>query len=376
MKFDQFYMARALKLAERGRYSTQPNPRVGCVIVKDGEIVGEGFHQAAGEAHAEVIALAQAGPLARGADVFVTLEPCSHYGRTAPCADALIKAHPSRVVVAMTDPNPLVSGQGIKKLELEGIKVRGGVCEVQARQLNRGFIQRMQTGRPFVSLKLATSLDGRVAMRSGESTWITSQAARKDVHRLRLENCAIITGINTVQADDPRMTVRLSDGDIPQAYTLGKRQPVRVVLDSGMRLAQDAAIRQPPGETWQLVSQEVIPRLAGNNVIGMPMKDRRLELNAVLHYLGEQKMNNVLVEAGGTLAAAFIKAELVDELVVYQSPDIMGASAQAMIKLPEIVNMHEKIEFEYQDLRKIGRDLKLTLIRRGLSATQLTSKHD
>lgn len=361
MKLDQFYMARALKLAERGRYSTQPNPRVGCVIVKEGEIVGEGFHQAAGEAHAEIMALAQAGPLARGADVFVTLEPCSHSGRTAPCADALIKTHPSRVVVAMTDPNPLVSGQGIKKLEMQGIKVRNGVCEAQARQLNRGFIQRMQTGRPFVTLKLATSLDGRVAMRSGESTWITSQAARKDVHRLRLENCAIVTGINTVLADDPRMTVRLSSEDIPRTYVLSERQPIRVVLDSGMRLAQDAAIRQLPGDIWQLVSQEAIRGLADGNVIAMPIVDGRLDLDAVLRYLGEQQMNNVLVEAGGTLAAAFLKAELVDELVVYQSPDIMGASAQAMINLPEILKMSEKIEFQYQDLRKIGRDLKLTL---------------
>jgi diaminohydroxyphosphoribosylaminopyrimidine deaminase/5-amino-6-(5-phosphoribosylamino)uracil reductase len=362
MKLDQYYMARALKLAERGRYSTQPNPRVGCVIVKDGEIVGEGFHQAAGEAHAEIIALAQAGPLARGADVFVTLEPCSHFGKTAPCADALVKAHPSRVVVAMADPNPLVSGQGIRKLEMQGIKVRSGVCEAQARRLNRGFIQRMQTGRPFVTLKLATSLDGRVAMQSGESTWITSQAARKDVHRLRLENCAIVTGINTVLADDPRMTVRLSDDAIPQACFLSKRQPVRVVLDSGIRLAQDAAIRQPPGEAWQLVSEEANRDLADKKVIAMPIVGGRLDLHAVLYYLGEQQMNNVLVEAGGTLAAAFIKAGLVDELVVYQSPDIMGASAQAMVNLPEILKMSKKIEFEYQDLRKIGRDLKLTLI--------------
>ncbi len=363
MKSDQFFMAHALKLAERGRYSTQPNPRVGCVIVKDGKIVGEGFHQTAGEAHAEIIALAQAGALAHGSDVFITLEPCSHQGRTPPCADALIKARPSKVVIAMTDPNPLVSGQGIEKLQTQGISVRSGVCETEARQLNRGFSKRMQTGLPFVTLKLATSLDGRVAMKSGESTWISSEAARKDVHRLRLESCAIVTGINTVLADDPKMTVRLQPADIASSYFLGARQPVRVVLDSRQRMPQDAAIRQQPGETWQMVSQTANTEQQNTRVITLPAPDGRLDLVSVLAYLGEQQINNVLVEAGGTLAAGFVKAGLIDELVVYQSPDIMGASAQAMINLPEILKMSEKIRFEYQDLRKIGRDLKLTLIK-------------
>ena len=361
MKSDPFYMARALKLAERGRYSTQPNPRVGCVIVKDDKIVGEGFHQAAGEAHAEINALEQAGTLARGADIFVTLEPCSHHGRTPPCAEALIKAHPSRVVVAMTDPNPLVSGQGIKKLESQGITVRSGVCRAEAKQLNRGFIKRMQTERPFVTLKLASSLDGRIAMQSGESAWITSDVARKDVHRLRLENCIILTGINTVLADDPRMSVRLAAGDLSEAYYISERQPYRAVLDSRKRLPDDAAILQGPGQTWQLVVGNEKHDLSGENVIAFPAVNGRLDLKAILDYLGEQQFNNVLVEAGGTLAAEFMILGLLDELVVYQSPDIMGASAQAMINLPEILKMNEKIEFEYQDLRKIGRDLKLIL---------------
>ncbi len=367
MKSDQFYMARALKLAERGRYSTQPNPRVGCVIVKDGEIVGEGFHRVAGEVHAEINALEQAGSLAREADIFVTLEPCSHHGRTPPCADALIKAQPSRVIVAMTDPNPLVSGQGIKKLEAQGILVNGGVCEAEAKQLNRGFIKRMQNGRPFVTLKLACSLDGRIAMQSGESAWITSDAARKDVHRLRLENCAILTGINTVLADNPRMTVRLSAGDIPEDYHISGRQPYRAVLDSRKRLPVDAAILQAPGQTWQLVASNENHASAGGDGIAFAVVNGRLDLTAILDYLGEQKINNVLVEAGGTLAAEFIKSGLVNELVVYQSPDIMGSSAQAMINLPKILKMNEKIEFEYQDLRKIGRDLKLTLIPSNLN---------
>ncbi len=361
MNPDQFYMAHALKLAERGRYSTQPNPRVGCVIVKDGKIVGEGFHQAAGEAHAEIIALAQAGPLARGADVFVSLEPCSHHGRTPPCADAIIEASPSRVVVAMTDPNPLVSGQGVKKLEAQGMTVRIGVCETEARLLNRGFIKRMQTGMPFVTVKLATSLDGRVAIQSGESNWITSDAARRDVHRLRLENCAIVTGINTVLADDPQMTVRLKANDLAHSYYQSERQPKRVVLDSQQRMPSKAAIRRQPGEIWQLVTEGKKVDSQDVRVVVLPTSDGRLDLASVLAYLGDQQMNNIMVEAGGTLAAGFIKAGLVDELIVYQSPDIMGASAQAMINLPEILKMSEKIRFEYQDLRKIGRDLKLTL---------------
>jgi len=361
MKSDQFYMARALKLAELGRYSTQPNPRVGCVIVKNGRIIGEGFHQQTGQAHAEIIALDQAGAAVQGADIYVSLEPCSHRGRTAPCAEAVVRAQPARVVVAMTDPNPLVSGRGIAKLESNGIRVQSGVCELEARQLNRGFIKRMQAGLPFLSLKLATSLDGRVAMQSGESVWITSPAARRDVHRLRLEQCAIITGINTVLADDPKMTVRLQDGDLPQNYSLSNRQPVRVVLDSQNRLPRDAAIRRQVGETWQMVAEGGENNVEEGTIIPMPRAGEHLDLQAVLAYLGKQQMNNVLVEAGGTLAAAFIKAGLVDELVVYQSPDIMGASARAMVNLPEILKMSEKIKFEYQDLRKIGRDLKLTL---------------
>jgi len=362
MKPDQFYMARALKLAERGRYSTQPNPRVGCVIVKADRIVGEGFHQFAGCKHAEIIALAQAGSMAHDATVFVSLEPCSHQGKTPPCADALIDAGVACVVVAMQDPNPLVSGQGIERLEMRGISVRSGVCEAEARVLNRGFIKRMQSGFPFVTLKLAASLDGRVAMQSGESAWITSSAARTDVHRLRLESCAIVTGINTVLADDPRLTVRLHAGDIAQEYFCDARQPVRVVLDSRQLMPENAAITQQPGETWQVVSEDIEPGSQGMRVIPVRTVDGRLDLAAVLAYLGTQQMNNVLVEAGGTLAAGFVKAGLVDELVVYQSPDIMGSSAQAMFNLPEMLKMSEKIRFEYQDLRKIGRDLKLTLV--------------
>ena len=361
---DEYYMAMALRLAERGRYSTQPNPRVGCVIVRDGEIVGQGFHQRAGEAHAEINALAQAGNLADGADVYVSLEPCSHHGRTPPCAEALIRAKVARVVVAMMDPNPLVSGKGMALLEQAGVNIRTGVCERDAQQLNLGFIKRMRTGRPLVRLKIATSLDGKIAMSSGESAWITSVAARADVHRLRLDSCAVLTGINTVSIDDPQFTVRLAAEDIGSAYTRTDRSPVRVVLDSRQRLGKEAKILQQPGETWQLIADhgEPLAHAGATRLIPLPASKDGLDLHAVLDYLGEQQINNVLVEAGAKLAAAFIKAGLVDELIVYQSPDIMGSSAYSMFNLPEILKMSEKIRFEYRDLRRIGRDLKLVLL--------------
>ena len=355
-------MARALRLAEFGRYSSQPNPRVGCVIVRDGQIVGEGFHQEAGQAHAEINALAEAGDQARGADIYVTLEPCSHHGRTPPCADRLIEAQPARVVVAMQDPNPVVAGSGIQKLRAAGIEVITGVCDIDARQLNRGFIKRMQEGRPFVTLKLASSLDGRIAMSSGESAWITSAAARRDVHRLRLEHCAIMTGINTVLADDARLTARLDTEDVAPGYVLNRRQPTRVVLDSRGRLPATSALLGQPGETWQFTAQTEAQSKVADRSVALPDENGAIDLSAALEYLGGQEINQLLVETGGNLAASFIGQGLVDELVVYQSPDVMGASAQAMINLPDILKMSEKIKFEYRDLRKIGRDLKLTLI--------------
>ncbi len=360
---DQSYMARALQLAERGRYSTQPNPRVGCVIVKNNQIIGEGFHQRAGEPHAEILALRQAGDAVNGADVYVTLEPCSHHGKTPPCADSLIDAQAKRVVIAMRDPNPKVAGEGIQKLQAAGIDTKLDVGKAPAKQLNRGYIKRMLTGVPFVTLKLATSLDGRIAMQSGESTWITSAAARKEVHRMRLESCAVITGINTVIADNPQFTVRLDSDDIDSTYHLAKRQPVRIVLDRQGRLTEKAAICQQSGATWQVIGENagVKENKAVDKIIALEQANKQIDLQALLNYLGQQEMNNVMVEAGGTLAASFIKAGLVDELVVFQSPDIMGASAQAMINLPEIQKMNEKVQFEYQDLRKIGRDLKLVL---------------
>lgn len=366
MRDDEYYMSMALRLAERGRYSTQPNPRVGCVIVAGDKIVGQGFHQRAGEAHAEINALAQAGEEATGATAYVTLEPCSHHGRTPPCAEALIRARVARVVVAMTDPNPLVAGKGITLLEQAGVMIRSGVCQQDAQQLNQGFVKRMRTGRPYVRLKIAASLDGKIAMSSGESVWITSSVARTDVHRLRLDSCAVLTGINTVLIDDPQFTVRLGPDDIAPRYTRTERSPVRVVLDSRQRLGTQAKILEQPGETWQLIGEDIEPRaMSGvgvSRLVPLATRDDGLDLHAVLAYLGAQQLNNVLVEAGAKLAAAFIKAGLVDELIVYQSPDIMGSSAYSMFNLPEILKMSEKIQFEYRDLRKIGRDLKLVLL--------------
>jgi len=366
MRRDEHYMALALRLAERGRYSTQPNPRVGCVIVRDGKIVGQGFHQVSGEAHAEIEALKQADDQAAGADVYVSLEPCSHYGRTPPCAEALIRANVSRVVVAMRDPNPLVSGKGIALLEQAGIKTRIGVCEQDAQQLNKGFVKRMHSGRPLLRLKLATSLDGKIAMSSGESKWITSSAARADVHRLRLDSCAVLTGINTVTIDDPQFTVRLAPEDIDSTYVRTERSPLRVVLDSRQQLKASAKILHQPGETWQIIAHDIDPssNTGAARVVPLDASDDGLNLHAVLDYLGEQQINNVLVEAGAKLAAGFMKAGLVDELIVYQSPDIMGSSAYSMFNLPEILKMSEKIRFEYHDLRKIGGDLKLVLLPR------------
>lgn len=363
MNSDHRYMARALQLAERGRYSTQPNPRVGCVIVKDDHIIGEGFHQRAGAPHAEVHALEQAGGAVKGSDIYITLEPCSHQGRTPACADALVQAQPKRVVMAMTDPNPLVSGKGLARLQAAGIKTLVGVNEQAATQLNRGFIKRMLTGKPFVTLKSATSLDGRIAMRSGESAWITSSAARREVHRMRLESCAVVTGINTVLVDDPQFTVRLEPGDIDAEYYQTARQPIRVVLDRRARLSKAAAICKHKGETWHITAEGSNAPLnnAADRSIQLALENQQIDLHALQSYLGEQEINNVLIEAGGTLAASFIRAGLVDEWVVFQSPDIMGASAQPMLNIAEIQEMNKIIRFEYQDLRKIGRDLKLVL---------------
>lgn len=369
-------MARALQLARRGRYTTQPNPRVGCVLLRDGVVVGEGWHERAGTPHAEVHALRAAGARARGATAYVTLEPCSHHGRTPPCADALIAAQVARVVVAMTDPNPLVAGQGLAKLRNAGIAVEVGVLEAEAQALNEGFVRRMTTGRPLVRLKLAQSLDGRTAMRSGESQWITGPAARRDVQRLRAQSGAVITGVETVLADDPALTVRVADWtDWPA--DLAPVQPLRVVLDSRLRTPTTARLFATGGPVVIATVAESVDaqpdavaalRVAGAEVWALPADAAgRVDLAALLERLGQAQVNEALVETGPTLAGAFVAQGLVDELVLYQAPTLLGSDARPLLDLP-LMRMAEQRRLRVIEQRQVGDDVKLVL--RFLASTQ------
>lgn len=352
-----FWMQQALALAARGRYTTRPNPMVGCVIVKNGHKVGEGWHQYAGQPHAEVYALRQAGLAAQGATAYVTLEPCAHQGRTPPCADALIAAGITEVVVACLDPNPLVAGQGIARLEAAGIKCHHGILEAEAKQLNAGFLRAITGGLPWVRLKMAISLDGRVAMANGESKWITSSQARQAVQQDRARAGAIITGSGTVLADDPQLNVRKL-ADLPEGISLENiPQPLRVVLDRRGRLT---------GHHWQLMQQP-----AGLIICGpMPIEPvaqvtywPSQALSALLLKLAqEQQVREVLVEAGSHLATAFLQENLVDELIIYQAPVLLGSSAQPMTQL-QIAHLAERLQFECVDQQPCGLDLRLVLRR-------------
>jgi len=360
-------MARAIHLAERGLYTTHPNPRVGCVLVRDGEVVGEGFHRRAGEPHAERNALAQAGDSARGATAYVTLEPCSHQGRTPPCSEGLIEAGVARVVVAMEDPNPLVAGQGIEALREAGIALDTGLMETQAQALNPGFIKRMRRGRPWVRCKLAMSLDGRTAMASGESQWITGEAARQDVQHLRARSDAIVTGIGTVVADDPSMNVRIGSealrGMESDAYRL---QPLRVVLDPALQISPAARLLRLPGRAL-VVGREAAPpgrrealRRAGVKVEQLPGEAGKIDLDALLQYLAGRQINEVLIEAGPTLAGATLQANVVDELIIYAAPHIMGDDARGLFRLPGLERMRDRIDLRIQDLRMVGSDIRIS----------------
>ena len=355
---DHELMARALRLARRGRCTTDPNPAVGCVIVNDGEIVGEGWHERAGEAHAEVRALQRAGTRARGATVYVTLEPCSHHGRTPPCSDALIDAGVARVVVAMRDPNPQVAGEGLRKLEAAGIEVVHGIMQEQAEDLNRGFIRRMRDDRPHVVCKLAMSMDGRTAMASGESRWITSAAARRDVHRLRACSSAIMTGIGTVLADDPAMTARHEDG------SLHDRQPLRIVLDPRLSTPPQAKILRQPGRTLIITAirepdVEHPLREAGAEILCMPGRGDFIDLAGLMEYLATEEINTVLLETGATLSGAMLQAGLIDELIVYMAPHLMGDGARALFNLPGLERMEQRIGLTIHDIRAIGDDWRI-----------------
>ncbi len=355
---DHRYMARALRLAARGLYTTDPNPRVGCVLVNDGQVVGEGWHQFAGGPHAEINALAQAGNAAAGATAFVTLEPCCHQGRTPPCSDALIEAGVQRVVFAQQDPNPRVAGKGAARLQAAGITVASGVLAAEAVRLNPGFTRRMQSGRPWVRCKLAMSLDGRTAMASGESQWITGAQARRDVHRLRARSSAILTGIGTVLADDPSLTARPEDTDVEI------RQPLRVILDSGLRMPASTRLLGLPGETLVVSGADttVPPGIEGDavSVLRVPLVSGRPDLAAVLQHLGSLEINEVHVEAGATLSGALLQAGLVDELVIYMAPHLMGDAARGLFALPGLEQMADRVELVITDIRAIGEDWRIT----------------
>ncbi len=356
---DHKYMAQALRLAEKGLYTTSPNPRVGCVIVQNDQVVGNGWHEKAGQPHAEINALLMAGDRARNATVYVTLEPCSHHGRTPPCVEALIRATVSRVVIAMEDPNPLVLGSGIETLKNAGITVQTGLLQDQAHALNPGFVKRMRYGRPWVRLKTAVSLDGKTALRNGSSQWITGEAARKDGHRWRARSCAIMTGIGTVLADDAQLTVR----HLPVA-----RQPKKIIIDNRLQIPLDAEILQ--GETVfiftaahdQAQKIEAFEKTGTQVVVFEAPDQERVNLNHMMTSLAKLSLNEILVEAGSSLGGALIQAGLVDELIVYMAPSILGTGARDMFQLPELVDLTQKNTLNIQDVRMIGNDIRIVAL--------------
>ena len=359
---DSGFMTQALRLAERGAYTAHPNPMVGCVIVRDGDVVGEGWHAFTGEPHAEIHALEAAGDNARGATAYVTLEPCSHQGKTPPCTDALIEAGIAEVVIALEDPNPDVDGGGAGKLEAAGITVRTGVLAEQVEQQLAGFLSRVTRGRPFVRLKMASSLDGCVAMASGESQWITGPEARADVQRLRARSGAILSGIGTVLADDPSFTVRDPDID-----TRG-RQPLRVILDRNLRMPLSAEMLALPGDTLVYCSDDRKrgPLVdLGAEVVVVEEVDGFVDARAVLEDLGRREINDVLVEAGPSLAGYLVENDLADELVIYQAPHIMGSETIGMFRTPSWTALADRRLLDIIDSRPVGPDTRITARFRG-----------
>lgn len=348
-------MAHALQLAERGLYTTSPNPRVGCVIVREGALVGSGWHRQAGQPHAEIHALREAGDAAHGATVYVTLEPCSHHGRTAPCAEALIAAGVARVVAAMQDPNPQVAGNGLALLQKAGIATECGLLEAQARELNAGFIKRMVMGHPWLRIKTASSLDGKTALSGGASQWITGEPARHDVHRLRARSCAILTGIGTVLADDPALNVR----DVETT-----RQPLRVIVDSRLRTPPSAKILHG-AKTLIICAEPDAGRMAaleaaGAEIICLPGNGGRVDLGALLSILARRGINEVMTEAGATLNGALIAAGYVDEWVMYVAPILLGGTARGIFALAEPARMQDRRQLGLRDVRQIGTDMRIT----------------
>ncbi|CAA0093038.1 Riboflavin biosynthesis protein RibD [Halioglobus japonicus] len=363
---DTQMMARALQLARRGQYSAMPNPHVGCVLVRDGHIIGEGFTRPAGGNHAEVEALHAAGD-AKGATAYVTLEPCSHQGKTGPCADALVQAGVARVVVAMSDPNPLVSGQGLETLRAAGITVECGLLESEAQAVIPGFIARMTRGRGRVRAKMAMSLDGRTAMASGESQWITGPAARQDVQRLRAMSCAIVTGVGTVLADDCSLTVRPGELGLAheEAQLAASRQPLRVVMDSRLQTPPGAKVLDGSSSTLLCHDRAVaVPesiRATPAECLALYRDDTGLDLAGLMAHLATQQCNEILVESGPRLAGALLQAGLLDELIVYMAPALLGDQARPLLELP-LQHMSEKVQLNLKDVRKVGTDWRFTAV--------------
>ncbi len=347
-------MTRALALAERGLFTTTPNPRVGCVIVRDGRVVGEGWHERAGEPHAEVHALRAAGDAARGATVYVTLEPCSHHGRTPPCVDALVAAGVARVVAAMRDPNPRVAGSGFDRLRAAGIEVAHGLLEREAAALNVGFVARMTRGRPWLRMKIAASLDGRTALANGASQWITGAEARADGHRWRARACAVLTGIGTVKDDDPLLNVRGLDTP---------RQPLRIVVDSRLETPVDARILAG-GDVLIAAAIDDAPRIAalqerGAEVVVLPNASGKVELAELAAELGRRELNEVHVEAGFKLNGSLLAAGLVDELLVYLAPSVLGDASRGMFNLKALDALDQRVRLHFTETCMIGSDLRI-----------------
>ena len=351
---DYAYMSQALQLAERGLYSTSPNPHVGCVIVRGGKITGSGWHVHAGQPHAEINALNVAGEAAQGATVYLTLEPCSHHGRTHPCAEALVRAKVAKVIIAMQDPNPLVAGKGASLLKQSGINVLVGLMEEKAKDLNVGFVSRMTNNRPWVRMKIAASIDGKTALNNGVSQWITGEAARHDGHRLRARSCAVLTGIGTVLEDDPQLSVRFIETP---------RQPLRIIIDSRLEIPTTARVLRGEGELI-FTTNDNKERIAALKEVGarpiiLPNEKGKIDLAKLMQILTDFEINEVLVEAGNRLNGSFIKAGLVDELVIYLAPHLIGNRAMGMLQLPELTDLSEKYNLRIKDLRMVGEDIRI-----------------
>lgn len=362
--FDGQMMSRALDLAKRGIYTSTPNPNVGCVIVNDsGEIVGEGWHVKAGHAHAEVNALLDAGELAKGATAYVSLEPCSHHGRTPPCCHALAEAGVKRVVAAMVDPNPLVAGKGLSYLEQKGVQVSSGLLANEAEKINQGYCKRMRTGLPRVTVKLAATLDGKTALQNGKSQWITGPHARKDVQRHRASSCAILSGSGTVMADNPSLNVRYDELegliDIPAPDL--QRQPLRVLLDGRNQFPNDLRLLQLPGQILLVNRHKSEVRFPENlSQWQAPSVDKKLDLSAVMAHLGTLGLNEIWVEAGAKLAGALLQEKLIDQLILYQAPKLIGDKGQSLFSTPALTDMSQVHDLSWRDIRQVGEDLKLT----------------